>query len=302
MVIGFLLFLVVGALNSAFMTKPEWEKKGGFYSIKFNKLFFEVDARLSGRITSFQLDGHEFLGTKEMHSENFGSTFWPGPQSNWGWPPYPVLDGQPYSASVSGDVLILESENCEQSGFKFFKKFQADPKHDCIEIEYTIQNISERTIEVDPWEVTRAPSMGLTFFTVGEDSALEKSNLINVINENGMVWYYCDTTLFDKSQKLFIPSTGGWIAHVENEMLFIKVFPDIETGACAQGQAEVEVFAHNEHKYIELETHGEMKTLKPGENLVYPVKWYLKPVPEFVGIQPGNLRLVREVEKNLNQQ
>ncbi len=92
------------------------------------------------------------------------------------------------------------------------------------------------------------------------------------------------------------------MAHVENEMLFIKVFPDIETGACAPGQAEVEVFAHDEHKYIELETHGEMKALNPGETLVYPVKWYLKPVPEFVGIQPGNLLLIREVEKILNPQ
>lgn len=277
-----------------------WNLGEGVYSLSFSDLTFKVDVSVSGRIVSFQKNQKEILAQPAVHSFNYGSTFWPGPQSNWGWPPYPALDGEPYEAVLVGDTLKTQSKDDPQSGFRFSKYFIPDVENKSIEIQYQIKNISNKPIAVDPWEVTRAASMGLSFFPEGETEPLEKSNLSNVKMEDGMVWYFCDTTLFTKSQKIFTSAKEGWLAHCANGLLFVKVFPDIKPNTTSPGQEEVEIFAHENKKYIELENHGEQKALLPGQSLKYTVRWYLMELPSSVKTEPGNKDLVRLVRKMIS--
>ena len=38
---------------------------------------------------------------------DFGSTFWPAPQSEWNWPPIATYDSKPYTAVVQGNSVKL---------------------------------------------------------------------------------------------------------------------------------------------------------------------------------------------------
>jgi len=278
-----------------------WEKNADLYILSFSDLTFKVDVNTSARIVSFQKNQKEILAQPSVHSFNYGSTFWPAPQSNWGWPPYPFLDGEPYEGELFGDTLKTTSKKDPQSGLRFLKSFIPDVENGFVEIQYSIENISGDSINVDPWEVTRAESMGLSFFPEGESEPLEKSNLNNVVIEDGMVWYFCDTTLFTKSQKIFTSGKEGWLAHSGNGLLFVKVFPDIKPNTASSGQAEIEIFAHENKKYIELENHGEQEALNPGQSLKYTVRWYLMELPSSVKPEVGNKQLVHLVRKMISK-
>ena len=263
-------FLLMTSCKPTSKSEAIWSNSGNVYETSFNNLLFKVDAGVSGTITSFQLNGKELLGQANLHPELYGSTFWPAPQSNWGWPPYPVLDGEPYSAEISGDTLRMISADCPQSGLKFIKKFIPQPERNRIKIDYVINNISDSIIE-------------------------------NVEVDNGVIWYYCNTESFSDGQKLFVSGREGWIAHCEKNLLFIKVFPDIKEGECAPEQAEIEVFANAEFKYIELENHGKFESLKPGESFSYPVHWYLSEIPKELEVKSKNPQLLDQVRKIIKE-
>ncbi len=296
-----LIFSLFVIYKSSASEKTKWHEKEGVFEISFKQLKFVVDANLAGRIISFQLDGKEILGQADLHPEMFGSTFWPAPQSDWKWPPYPTLDIEPYSKTLIGDTLILESKTCPISGLKFFKKFVPQPNFERIKIEYIILNNSGIKIKVAPWEVTRTPSFGLTFFPQSNSAPLEKSTLKNVEFDKGIIWYYSNTESFSGGQKMFVSGSEGWLAHCHKNMLFIKQFPDIKEGECASGQGEIEVYANGNYNYIELENHGKIESLKPGEKIIYPVFWYLKEIPDEIQIESKNSALVEEARKTVQQ-
>ena len=93
-------------------SEPEiWENEGDIYTASYRNHTFKVDVGLSGRVISYQLNNIEILAQSDVHPFYFGSTFWPGPQKKWNGPIYPVLDGDSYTAFISGDTLKTESKN-----------------------------------------------------------------------------------------------------------------------------------------------------------------------------------------------
>ena len=65
----------------------------------------------------------------------------------------------------------------------------------------------------------------------------------------------------------------GWAAHIHDDTLFLRVFPDLAPSQAAPRQAEVELFFGLERDYIELENQGAYEVLAPGAALTYPVRW-----------------------------
>jgi len=239
---------------------------------------FTVSAKTGGRIISYTCQGKELLTPSSVHDQNYGATLWPSPQSEWGWPPSPVLDIEPYEANLVGDILLLASKPDTVSGYLFKKKFSITSEDGAINIVYSITNISDSPKQVAAWDVLRTTG-NISFFPV--DEMLPSSNLNGVTIENGILWYDFHPDLVSKSQKLFSTAKQGWLAHVYNGMLFIKTFPDIPASSLPPKQGEVEIYAHDQGLYIELENHGAYTTLKPGETLEYPQKWYLMAINDM---------------------
>jgi hypothetical protein len=272
----------------------------GKYVLHSNDLTVEIDPNIGGRITSFKLGDLDILLQKTANKENYGSTLWPSPQ-NWPWPPSSVLDRMAYASSIQGDTLYLTSYPDQLTGLKFSKSFYIDELKNALRIHYTIINVSNQALSVGPWEVTRVPSGGISFFPV--DSLLQQplSTLESTFTKRGVTWFKFNEALLTSDQKLFQGGRLGWLAHINNGLLFVKSFPDIKKNEVAPGQGEVEIFASEYHTYVELENHGMYSKLKPGESIHYPVTWYLKLLNPTMKAEMFNDDLVNSVNALVTQ-
>lgn len=250
----------------------------GIYTLSVGNSTLSISSQQGGRILSFTHNGREILTPSSVHKVNYGATLWPSPQSEWGWPPYPVLDSEAYEGGMDPEgSLILVSRPDPASGFRFQKKFTPCRADTSFLIEYTIGNVSPKEKKVAAWDVCRTKG-GVSFFPVGEDVDLPVSTLKNSSVSEGILWYRFNKDFIPEPQKLFSTAQEGWLAHLIGDLLFIKNFPDTQVSELPPGQGEVEIFVQKGGSYIELENHGPYTILKPGEHLTYTEKWYLRKV------------------------
>lgn len=292
-----LALMVVANINA----QPEVATKNsdGDFALRNKSVTLSV-IMPGGRIVSFRHGNSEIITQRSEHV-NFGSTLWLGPQSNWGWPPYKILDEEKYQALFSTDSIYLKSQPDTLSGFQLTKSIRPDKKANCFVVTYTLRNISGTTRQTDAWEVTRVPAGGLSFFPEGEKAKLPGSDLQNTTSIQGYTWFCCGLDKFEGGQKLYASASGGWLAHVHQNLLFIKQFPDILPDQLAPQQGEVEIYAHGDRTYIELENHSQYVTLAPGESLKYQVKWYLVTLPASIKAEAGNPELIKCVTQILKK-
>jgi hypothetical protein len=282
--------------NSAKEIKT-YEPEKDHFKIEFDNISFCV-SRNGGRIISFKMGEQEILTQPKEHPMH-GSTFWPDPQSTWNWPPPPILDSIPYEGGITGNTIQLFSMNDKENGFQFGKVFSVND-YKSIQISYRITNISEESKNVGPWEITRVPSGGISFFLQGIPASLPKSDLDNVIVENGIVWFQPDKVAFEGGKKFFSTVKEGWLAYRLNEILFVKKFSHIDAKHIAPGQGEVEIYEHGDKSYIELENHGEHRTLLSGESIEYNVRWFLKEFSKENNIPLRKEKMIDEVRALIN--
>lgn len=270
------------------------------FTLKNGPLSLEVNAQHGARITSFAYENQEVLTQPHEHAENFGSTLWDAPQSRWRWPPPILLDSAPYTAHVNADQLQFTSSRDEESGLQFIKVFRllADPMG--VEIEYFIKNTGSAALTTAAWEITRAPG-GLTFLPSSQLTPSAASTLPGVQFTGGHAWYAIDPSPLDIGKKAFFDMDAGWLAHVTpNRMLFIKSFTPLTPDQYSPGHAAVEVYAHIDGAYVELENHGPSTLLQPGETLGYPVHWQVQPLPAAVKMIAGSKTLVEFAQEILH--
>ena len=139
-------FLIGSSVFAADNKAASEIKPGMIFKVNCGKAVMEI-SKNGGRIVSFQHGNQEFL-TQSSEHENFGSTLWSAPQSNWGWPPFEVLDNREYKVEKVGDILKMTSDPDPKSGFQFKKTWQA-AENNSIRIEYLIKNISGKAKSVD---------------------------------------------------------------------------------------------------------------------------------------------------------
>lgn len=263
------------------------------FSIQTKSGVVMMVSREGGRILSFSLGNAEVVTQRSEH-EYYGSTLWPGPQSSMSWPPYAALDRSCYAGGIEGDSLKLISAEDSVSGLQFEKVFRLTPDTRAISITYRIRNISEVEHKVDAWEVTRVPSKGgVSFYCKGDSANLPGSNLTEVTEFDGVVWYKPGAVPFEGGQKLFGSAMGGWIGYTRGRILFVKSFKDLSPDQFPPRQGEVEIYANGGRKYVEIENHGEFVSLKPQAALEYRVTWSLIRLPRKEKVVVGNRALVK---------
>jgi hypothetical protein len=261
------------------------EKPGKIYELKSGKTIMEISAK-GGRIVSYTYDQKEIL-TQSSEHENFGSTLWTAPQSDWGWPPFAVLDSMEYQVEQKVNVLKMTSKPDQKSGFQFVKTWTIAGENS-IRIEYLIRNISEKPKSVGAWDVTRVPCGGIAFFPDGGEGKVPKSNLKIDLQQEGINWISIDKNPILDNLKMFSTAKEGWLAYAINGLLFVKQFPDTKPESYSPQQGEVEIYINKEKSYIELENQGAYQSLKPRESLSYTETWFLSSTPKDVVNQVGN--------------
>ena len=100
---------------------------GSVYTFTFGDTVFAVDAAKAGRIVKFSLAGKNILTTaRNAEDNNWGSTFWTSPQSDWNWPPPKEMDPGGYSARLDGAAVVCESATLPALGLAVTKRFSVD--------------------------------------------------------------------------------------------------------------------------------------------------------------------------------
>jgi hypothetical protein len=282
--------------------------QGTLHTLTLGALRMTIDAAKGARIAEFSYDHKNVLAGPEINPANYGSTFWPSPQSLWGWPPVPALDSAPYSGGrePGGDSFLFTSapgrlgDGTDAATLTVSKRFAPAPDLPAIDVTFTVANVSPARvppIEVAPWQITRVRgTRGLTFFALGHGPVRPAPELpIHV--ENGVGWYaFAPATCDSKS----FADGKGWLAHVTaDHLLFVQRFEDIAPEDSPAGESEIEVYTGPPEvvgDYVELESQGRKQRLAPGESLSYTVRFLLCALPANLAATVGNFALVDFVE------
>lgn len=270
---------------------------GTVYTFTFGNTVFAVDAAKAGRIVTFSLAGKNILAAaKNGQDNNWGSTFWPSPQSAWNWPPPAELDPGAYSASLCGGTLSLASQTSAALGLAVTKQFSVDTAAGVITIEYGLVNRGTQARSVAPWEITRVAAGGLTFFPMGDGSPTKGTqDLLNLQITDGVAWFAYNAASITNEQKVFADGHEGWIAHVDGNLLLVKAFSDTPATQAAPGEAEIEIYTDSGHSYIEVENQGAYVSVAPGATSTWTVRWFLRQLNPSVSVQPGSADLLNVV-------
>ncbi len=288
---GCCLFLVVTCLAQKSHQRAMPENLEGKYRISFHQQVLEIDPAVGGRITSLTLEGKNFLTGQAVHADYWGSTLWPSPQKAWGGAVSPALDHQPYTVSVQNKVLKLVSQKDPKSGYVFTKEISGNPADTSFTIVYTITNASDQVRQVAPWEVTRVHPGGLAFFPRGTGERW--GNLATLAeDQHGITWFAHQVDKIPaRHHKFFSDGAEGWVAQVNDRVIFIKKFPDFPANRAAPSEAEVEIYTNADKTYVEIEQQGAYETLQPGASLSWEVRWLLRKLPPHLQAEVGHVAL-----------
>lgn len=262
---------------------------GSKFIIPCADLYFEVDSARGARISSFKINDQELMYVDFQVTDMAGSTFWPSPQSVWGWPPAVNLDSKPYLSKIKGDTILFKGATDTKSQLRFYKSMFASLKDTSITIDYVIKNEKSTSQNWAPWEITRVAATGLTIFSKGSGSVT--GDMASRAKEiNGLVWYDQDA-YNSPGNKLFCDGQG-WLAHVTSDnYLFLKKFENIPSNKKAPGEAEIEVYTASDDSYTELENQGAYTSIASRDSVKWRVKWLARALPASVEVSAGSKSL-----------
>ncbi|MBV6647988.1 MAG: DUF4380 domain-containing protein, partial [Cyclobacteriaceae bacterium] len=143
----------------------------------------------------------------------------------------------------------------------------------------------------------------LSFFPVANDPlGIESFNALKSVKKSsGVCWYEFHPDSVKRAQKLYEDGKEGWLAHKNGDMLFLKTFQDLNQDEIPPGHGEVEIYAHKNGLYVELENHSQFQSLAPGDSFRYTVRWYFKPIPDEIKADSGSQQLVDWVRQLANR-
>ena len=266
------------------------EKDGDRYSLEVGNVYFELNADYGAQVSSLKVNNEEFLFPISPPNMG-GSTFWHSPQDEWGWPPAPVLDSDPYTGGIENNTIILHSGTESNFDVSFTKTFYASSADTSITIIYNINNTGSNSTTLAPWEVTRVPAEGISLWPMGEGSITgDLAEYTEIISD--IAWYGFEVSDIG-SRKFFSDGAEGWFAHVDQDsILFVKQFADVAFEEQAPGEGEIELWLTGDHSYIELENQGKYDEIPAEYQSEYLVKWFVRKMPANISLSVGNQELV----------
>jgi hypothetical protein len=291
--------------------------QANLYTLQMGPIKLVVDASVGARITEYSYNGINVLTGPDVNPTNYGSTFWPSPQSSWyattNWPPIPAIDNQPYTPSIDASTNSIQMDSATASIGKFAnsqvtitKKFTPVAESGAIDITYTLSNTSTSvSVSVAPWEISRVKGTGgMTFFGKGSGSVTYQANtdttsFVVTDDNSGVLWY--DFAPVTANSKAFADGTG-WIAHATaTNLLYLLSYLDIQPSQAATGESEVELFTGTGGDYVEIEPQGALTTIAPGTSLTWTVRWKLRQIPSGTAVAVGSTDLAAFAQQQLSQ-
>ncbi len=237
-----------------------------------------------GRVMQFRLKAQEnvFWENESMRGHGMpanpwstagsfgGDKTWPSPQSVWNWPPPDIFDATPLSVEIHGKSVELNSPVSPRFGIRTKRVIELDPSLPKMRIVTTYYKESGPPVEVGVWIITQArepekvfipiPANGI--FPSGLASQWELPAKFGKI-ESGMVSLSRDPGGSHK-----IGNDAGSIAWVGKDCVLRIDAPRTPGAKYPDEGCSMELYTNlDPARYVELETLGPLKTMKPGDTL-----------------------------------
>lgn len=248
------------------------------YTLKSGDVVMTIDQSNGAKVTSLKLGDKELLAQHvpakgwQNNVNDYGSTFWPSPQTDWNWPPIKTYDNAPYSVKAGENCVTMTSGKDNKYPYIFIKEFKSEG-NGAFAIKYTIKNASDKAVSVAPWEITRVPGAGVIFF---DAPSIRPENVLPSEKKNGLTWLPFSED--KKENRKIFADAEGWLAFANDGMLFVKQFDNITTEKAAPKEDEVEIYVNRGTTYIEIENQGAYEKIEPGKEISWTVRWILKPI------------------------
>lgn len=261
--------------------------------VKFGEINLLLTSTVGPRILSFtyrdsgnifaELPG-EFLNHSEKRKFFFygGHRLWIAPEI----PSSTYLpDNQPIMINQQPDGVELIQKPSAEAGLKKSILIQETDHKNILIIDHFLMNESGKEITVAPWAITQLKLGGMAILPF---KTTENEGSSFLPNRSLSLWPYTDIhdarihinkdfvfiTTSPESEnplKIGIPHFQKWIAYFIHGYLFIKysneTAPDCTLDMGAAGQC------YCNDKFLELETLGKYKKLKPGETIKHREVW-----------------------------
>jgi len=267
------------------------------YRFSYGDTIFEIDAQTGARVSKLSLAGADMIVTAATDATTWGSVFWTSPRIGaWmpEWPPPVAIDNGPYTATISGTHLLTTGMADTALGVSMSKDYAADAASGWITINYTIN--SSKAQKAAPWEVSRVPRGGITFFPLG--ASVTKGPL-TITQSDGIVWFddASKTATSADGSKLVADGKSGWEAYAFGGNLFLKRFADQPSTAQATGEGEICIYPGA--TWIEFEVQGPYTQIAANGSLPWKVEWKLVKIPSSVTVAVGSATLLAFVQQQV---
>jgi hypothetical protein len=216
------------------------------------------------------------------------------------WPPPPNIDNAMYTTTIAGTHVMATGPADTSIGVAMAKDTSVDATSGWISIGYTIK--ATKGQKAAPWEISRVPRGGLTFFPVPGASSVTNQVPLTITQTGSsptIVWFddAAKTATSPNGDKLYADGSGGWTAYVLNGNLFLKKFTDIPASAQPTGEGEVDVYPGN--GFLEFEVEGPYTMISANGTLPWSIQWKVVKVPSGTSIAPGSTPLLNFVMQQL---
>ena len=286
---------------TAFAQKAVPAASGSNFTVTAGGATLQVGPANSARINSLKYQGAEMLYLVSSGGNIlWGSTFWVSPQAYWTascksannascWPPPAAVDGSDFTGGINpADTAISYTGPVDgYTKLRIRKTFTANTKDSSFTNRYHLVNTSASPITWAPWEDTRFPSGGITFWPTGSGAPTGHAGMLKQTKDTlGVTWFAWDSSAsLTGSTKIFADAgAAGWFAHVDkSRVLFIKKFADTPPAKKAPGvENECEIYATPALQEMELQ--GPYADIPGTDSLAWEVKWYVRKLPDNVAL------------------
>jgi len=265
------------------------------YVLEFGNTYLEVNPAMGSRIVDVHLKG----GTNVLGGmgDNAGATFWPSPQSAWTWPPTAAasitdINDKPFTPSSDTTSMSFVGMASAAAGISVTKKLTADLAKEAVVVDYTMIGTASGK-SVAPWEITRFPQAGVTFYPTGSTPVAGNGMVLPATTTGaGCTWLTAPSALPAADQKMNADGMGGWLAHAANGWVVVKKFTDTSAAMTAPAEAEIEIYLSSASNYMEVEIQGAYGAVAQGAMVKWTVTWFVRQLPSGVTATAGNQQLV----------
>jgi len=258
-----------------------------------------------GRVVALRIPGagaaadpfwrHPALATTQPPDDNGwinfgGDKAWPAPQSEWermagrGWPPPATFDARPYTATVVGDSVRMESEVDASYGIRVRRDVRVSG--DEMTIDTTYQKVSGPPVRVAVWTITQLTSPERIFLLLPERSTFPggRRNVSAAPPADVAVDGRLLSLAHDHQHKTMIASDAEALLWVGKDRVLLvhKLGPPPSPRAEWPGGAHAQIYTSpdSDQPYVELELLGPLAELSPGAQLSLRVGYRLMPRTE----------------------